>query len=513
MQTALWNILFFFVVIAILITIHEFGHFYVARRCGVKVLRFSIGFGPVVWRRIGRDGTEYAISLIPLGGYVKMKGESADEPEADSRDARANGSSNSFETDFAEIRTGEYSDSDSSSANVSANFSSTESSSAGSAEDPDSFAAQSVGKRALIVAAGPLANLFLTVILFFICHLVGIRTILPAVGHVYPDTAAATAQLQEYDLIKSVDGSPVENWSDVLSKFMLDLGESTTLEVRGDLGTGATRELQLSLHGVEVAPDRDVFVQLGIEPCVGRVTNVISAVLDNSPAQRVGLQADDQIVAVNGNPVSDWYDVTSAMKAVNDPEMVVAGNVAVQSVSLSILRAGSPLEMSVTPELISVGSYSSEKRLMIGMVAKVEPIPELEHTVQYGPVDAMIKSLALTGETSLVLLNAFKDMIIGALSVKNLSGPIAIAEVAGASASWGVIPFLWFLATISINLAVFNLIPIPVLDGGQLLYCLYEKLAGHKPSARVQFYLTAFGLSILLSLTFLAIFNDLMRVL
>ena len=391
--------------------------------------------------------------------------------------------SNSFETDFAEIRTGEYSDSDSSSANVSANFSSTESSSAGSAEDPDSFAAQSVGKRALIVAAGPLANLFLTVILFFICHLVGIRTILPAVGHVYPDTAAATAQLQEYDLIKSVDGSPVENWSDVLSKFMLDLGESTTLEVRGDLGTGATRELQLSLHGVEVAPDRDVFV------------------------------ADDQIVAVNGNPVSDWYDVTSAMKAVNDPEMVVAGNVAVQSVSLSILRAGSPLEMSVTPELISVGSDSSEKRLMIGMVAKVEPIPELEHTVQYGPVDAMIKSLALTGETSLVLLNAFKDMIIGALSVKNLSGPIAIAEVAGASASWGVIPFLWFLATISINLAVFNLIPIPVLDGGQLLYCLYEKLAGHKPSARVQFYLTAFGLSILLSLTFLAIFNDLMRVL
>ena len=201
------------------------------------------------------------------------------------------------------------------------------------------------------------------------------------------------------------------------------------------------------------------------------------------------------------------------MKAVNDPEMVVAGNVAVQSVSLSILRAGSPLEMSVTPELISVGSDSSEKRLMIGMVAKVEPIPELEHTVQYGPVDAMIKSLALTGETSLVLLNAFKDMIIGALSVKNLSGPIAIAEVAGASASWGVIPFLWFLATISINLAVFNLIPIPVLDGGQLLYCLYEKLAGHKPSARVQFYLTAFGLSILLSLTFLAIFNDLMRVL
>ena len=343
--------------------------------------------------------------------------------------------------------------------------------------------------------------------------MVGIRTILPAVGHVYPDTAAATAQLQEYDLIKSVDGSPVENWSDVLSKFMLDLGESTTLEVRGDLGTGATRELQLSLHGVEVAPDRDVFVQLGIEPCVGRVTNVISAVLDNSPAQRVGLQADDQIVAVNGNPVSDWYDVTSAMKAVNDPEMVVAGNVAVQSVSLSILRAGSPLEMSVTPELISVGSDSSEKRLMVGMVAKVEPIPELEHTVQYGPVDAMIKSLALTGETSLVLLNAFKDMIIGALSVKNLSGPIAIAEVAGASASWGVIPFLWFLATISINLAVFNLIPIPVLDGGQLLYCLYEKLAGHKPSARVQFYLTAFGLSILLSLTFLAIFNDLMRVL
>ena len=219
------------------------------------------------------------------------------------------------------------------------------------------------------------------------------------------------------------------------------------------------------------------------------------------------------IITVNGNPVSDWYDVTSAMKAVNDPEMVVAGNVAVQSVSLSILRAGSPLEMSVTPELISVGSDSSEKRLMIGMVAKVEPIPELEHTVQYGPVDAMIKSLALTGETSLVLLNAFKDMIIGALSVKNLSGPIAIAEVAGASASWGVIPFLWFLATISINLAVFNLIPIPVLDGGQLLYCLYEKLAGHKPSARVQFYLTAFGLSILLSLTFLAIFNDLMRVL
>ena len=485
MQTALWNILFFFVVIAILITIHEFGHFYVARRCGVKVLRFSIGFGPVVWRRIGRDGTEYAISLIPLGGYVKMKGESADEPEADSRDANAKESSNSFETDFAEIRTGEYSDSDSSSANVSA----------------------------LIVAAGPLANHFLTVILFFICHLVGIRTILPAVGHVYPDTAAATAQLQEYDLIKSVDGSPVENWSDVLSKFMLDLGESTTLEVRGDLGTGATRELQLSLHGVEVAPDRDVFVQLGIEPCVGRVTNFISAVLDNSPAQRVGLQADDQIVAVNGNPVSDWYDVTSAMKAVNDPEMVVAGNVAVQSVSLSILRAGSPLEMSVTPELISVGSDSSEKRLMVGMVAKVEPIPELEHTVQYGPVDAMIKSLALTGETSLVLLNAFKDMIIGALSVKNLSGPIAIAEVAGASASWGVIPFLWFLATISINLAVFNLIPIPVLDGGQLLYCLYEKLAGHKPSARVQFYLTAFGLSILLSLTFLAIFNDLMRVL
>lgn len=532
MLTALWNILFFFVVIFILITFHEFGHFYVARRCGVKVLRFSLGFGPVIWSHIGKDGTQYALSLFPLGGYVKMKGENYDDYDenvrAASRDTSdiskpsdCSGSSESgetgifdastyksevkiskdkegvIETDFAEFRTSCYQEEASNIAGV----------------DSDSFAAQSVGKRALIIAAGPVANFLLTIVLFFICHLAGIRTLLPVVGYVYPESALAQTDLHSYDLIHKVDGDEVENWQEVVGKFMLNLGEGVIMDVQADLGKGQSRQVYVDLSGIDLDPERDLLQQVGIEPCVGRMPNVVGNVFDGSPAQQAGLQVNDKILAINDIPTPDWFSINYVKNQINDPKNIAAfkdGSMVLQDLNLLIERNGQQEIMVLTPQL---KQFEGEKkpRIMIGIMANLEPIPEIQRDIQYGPITALGKSLALTADMSMVLLNALKDMMVGVISVKNISGPISMAEVAGASASWGLIPFLWILGTISVNLGIFNLIPIPVLDGGQLLFCAYEKVVGHKPNARVQMYLTVLGVSLLLSLTLLAVINDVLR--
>lgn len=563
MLTALWNILFFFVVIFILITFHEFGHFYVARRCGVKVLRFSLGFGPVIWSHTGKDGTEYVLSLLPFGGYVKMKGETDDEEDEDdvanaanatnaAEIASAGGAADAanvtgatagephasdvkdaqntqdkagvIETDFAEFRTGSYQEAAAdatpergagavNAAGVAKSEDGISAASSASSMDADSFSAQSVGKRALIIAAGPVANFLLTIVLFFICHLAGVRTLLPVVGYVYPESALAQTNVQSYDLIRKVDGDEVENWQEVVSKFMLNLGDSVSMDVQADLGKGQSRQVQVDLKGIDLDPERDLLQQIGIEPCVGRMRNVVGNVFDGSPAQQAGLQVNDKILAINEIPTPDWFSINHAKNQINDPNNIAAfkdGSMQLQDLNLLVERNGQQLTLVMTPKLAQMEG-EKKPRIMMGIAASVEPIPEIQRDIQYGPIEAFGKSLALTADMSMVLLNALKDMLVGVISVKNISGPISMAEVAGASASWGFIPFLWILGTISVNLGIFNLIPIPVLDGGQLVFCAYEKIVGHKPSARVQTYLTILGVSLLISLTLLAVINDVLR--
>lgn len=577
MTAALWNFLFFLIVIAILITIHEAGHFYVARKCGVKVFRFSIGFGPVLLRKRGADGTEYVLSLIPLGGYVKMKGELGEEDDAEdsatsqgsargqSSNATAQSGEYAFDTDFAHVRTGAY---------------------AG-----DSFAEQSLCKRALIVAAGPLANILLALVVYFLCNMIGMRTLQPVVGTVVPEGRAAMATLQEYDLITAVDGVEIRDWNDFSSELIPHLDQSVTLQVAGNLGEESQREVVLNLQGLNVTPEMGLFSQLGMSPCVGKVSNKVATVELGSPADKAGLAVGDLIEAIDGQQTRSWSEITSAIMAAHDSTQAqvrfgwqqdAAGEYSAAAVSpvqqpsvagsrgserregvregdraiggavgqqqdaaasaagagaansnsaqastgaqevhlsatplqgrpltLDINRNGDRFSVVVVPEWKVIGE-NGQGRLMIGIGAQVENLPGLFKEIRYGPVDAAIHAVTDTARMSMLIVSSIKQMVAGALSVKNIGGPIAIARVAGDSASVGLTPFLWFLATISINLAIFNLIPIPVLDGGQLLFFAYEKVTGRAPSPKVRFYLTMVGLSLILSLAFVAIFNDLM---
>ncbi|QXI32808.1 MULTISPECIES: sigma E protease regulator RseP [Pseudomonas] len=449
-MTALYMIVGTLVALGVLVTFHEFGHFWVARRCGVKVLRFSVGFGTPLLRWHDRQGTEFVVAAIPLGGYVKM----LDEREGDVPTALAD----------------------------------------------QAFNRKSVRQRIAIVAAGPIANFLLAIVFFWLLAMLGTQQIRPVIGGVEPGSLAASAGLAAGQEIVSVDGKATSGWSAINLQLVRRLGESGTLQLGvRDEGSSAERQLPIKLdHWLKGADEPDPIQSLGLRPWRPMVSPVLAEIDPKGPAASAGLKVGDKLLALDGAALNDWQQVVDSVRARPDAAVV-----------LRVERDGAALDVPVTlahkGEGKAVGGY-----LGAGVKGGEWPANMLRE-VSYGPLDAVGEGLSRTWNMSVLTLESLKKMLFGELSVKNLSGPITIAKVAGASAQSGVGDFLNFLAYLSISLGVLNLLPIPVLDGGHLLFYLVEWARGRPLSERVQGWGIQIGISLVVGVMLLALINDLGR--
>ena len=451
MVNALGGAVYFFIALGILVTIHELGHFTAARLCGVKVLRFSLGFGPILYKRTAKDGCEYALSAIPLGGYVKMEGENTPNEETD-------------KTKLSKT----------------------------------SFKAQSVLKRAIIIFAGPFSNIILAVLLLTGVNMSGIVERYAIVGDVIPQSIADKSGFKVYDKIDFIDDKQVNTWSDFLYEAVENIGDSkkVLVKVSSDFGKGQTRELFLSFEDLSLNRDESPIEKLGLRICFGKITNTLGAVLPNSPAHKAGLQVGDVIEQINGQKVDSWYRIQDSILSSNFAPL-----------NLVVSRSGSKYSASVQPES-KYNEHTKKSVPFVGIGPKGEEVDGLDRVVKYGFTDAVYKAVSDSVTMSkLVLVSAYK-LINGSISADNISGPITIAKGAQESASFGLAIFISFLAAISVNLGILNLLPIPVLDGGQLIFLAYEAIMRREPSAKTQAALTAVGAAVLLTLMIFAIFND-----
>ncbi|HEK1685672.1 TPA: RIP metalloprotease RseP [Pseudomonas putida] len=449
-MTALYMIIGTLVALGVLVTFHEFGHFWVARKCGVKVLRFSVGFGTPLVRWHDRHGTEFVVAAIPLGGYVKM----LDEREGDVPPALAD----------------------------------------------QSFNRKSVGQRIAIVAAGPIANFLLAILFFWVVAMLGSQQVRPVIGAVESGSLAASAGLVAGQEIVSIDGKPTSGWSAVNLQLVRRLGESGSLRVgvRDDGGT-LERQHEIGLNQwLKGADEPDPIQSLGLRPWRPAVSPVLAEIDPKGPAAAAGLKSGDRLLALDGVALGDWQQVVDTVRA--RPEA---------KVQLRIERDGAQLELPVT--LARKGEGQASGGYLGAGVKGAEWPANMLREVSYGPLDAVGEGLSRTWNMSVLTLESLKKMLFGELSVKNLSGPITIAKVAGASAQSGVGDFLNFLAYLSISLGVLNLLPIPVLDGGHLLFYLIEWARGRPLSDRVQGWGVQIGISLVIGVMLLALINDLGR--
>lgn len=447
---ALYMIIGTLVALGVLVTFHEFGHFWVARRCGVKVLRFSVGFGSPLVRWHDRHGTEFVIAAIPLGGYVKM----LDEREGDVPPALLD----------------------------------------------SAFNRKTVRQRFAIVSAGPLANFLLALVFFWLLAMLGSQQVRPVVGAVESGSLAAQAGMAIDQEIVAVNGKPVSGWGEVNLQLVRRLGESGQLDVTvREVGSSAERHLQIPLQnwlkGVE---EPDPITALGIRPWRPQIAPVIAQLDPEGPAQAAGIQLGDRLISLNRQPLDDWQQVIDAVK-------VLPGATAV----LEVERDGQRVDVPLT--LAARGEGEARRGYLGAGVEGGEWPAEMLREVRFGPLDAVVEGAKRTWTMSLLTLDSLKKMLFGELSVKNLSGPITIAKVAGASAQSGLGDFLNFLAYLSISLGVLNLLPIPVLDGGHLLFYLVEWVRGRPLSERVQGWGVQIGISLVVGVMLLALVNDLGR--
>lgn len=445
-QTILW----FLVALAVLVTVHEFGHFYVARRCGVKVLRFSIGFGKILLRWRDRQGTEFAIAAIPLGGYVKM----LDEREGDVPEDQLH----------------------------------------------QAFNRKNVWQRIAVVAAGPIANFILAILLFWVLMLPGVTGAIPIVGAVEPNSIAEQAGLEPGQEIIAVDGEPTPTWQALHQQLLRRLGESGSMSFTVSYPDSSLQYMSQArlddwLRGVE---EPNPVAGLGLRLKVPEDQVIIGQVESGSPADRAGLEIGDRVLAADGQTMASWSDWVDYVRARPGQEM-----------ELSLEREGQRRQVTITPAEVE---ESGERFGRVGVGLQPQPWPEeMLREYKYGPVEAFVAGVHRTWETSGFVLLSVKKLLVGEISTKNLSGPITIAKVAGSSAESGWKSFVGFVALLSIFLGVFNLLPIPVLDGGHLLYYAIEVLKGSPVSDRVQQMGFKLGLFVVLGLMGLALFNDVMR--
>ncbi|MHA6202848.1 RIP metalloprotease RseP [Dyella soli] len=438
------SVFWLLVTLGVLVTFHEFGHYWVARRCGVRVLRFSVGFGKAIWKRIGKDGTEYQVAMIPLGGYVKM----LDAREGDVDPALAG----------------------------------------------QEFTGKPVWQRIAIVAAGPGFNLLFTVLAFWLMFMLGKPDLAPVVAAV-PQSMAAEAGIHAGDRILSIDGRPVATWSDsmdAVANAMLGR-DPLPLQVRGTDGT--QRNLVLPLDRLPAGEDIGQYLDtLGLK--LAPLPPVAATVLPGKPAAEAGMQGGDRIVSINGQPAAGYDDFQRLipLEAAKSPHLHVIVERGGKAFPLDITARKESLEGQPVTWVIGVSSLEHEKAVL-----------------RYGPAKAFGAALQTTWNSAAATFNMIGKMLTGQASTKNLSGVIGIAQVANASASMGLGWFFSFLAMVSLSLAILNLMPIPVLDGGYLLYYLIELVKGSPVSERVMMAGQYVGLVLLFTLMGLAFYNDIHR--
>ena len=437
--------------IALLVLFHEFGHYWVARRYGVKVLRFSVGFGKVIYsKRFADNDTEWVISAIPLGGYVKMVDE----------------------------REGEV-----------------------AAEDiPYAFNRKPVLQRMAIVVAGPLANLLLAIVLYWMMFLYGVPGLKPVLGDVPPGTPAAVAQLRSGATIISINGETIPSWQELrwrLLELALKQAE-VSIEALNSDGTATTHTLDVSsLEAKDL--DGEFLESLGLNLHQPVVLPVIGKLAEGSVAQRAGLQQGDRILRADGVVMRHWSEVVEVVRA--HPG---------QTLQLEIQRGEMTLNIAVVPQSVVESGKTIGK---IGAAPQVDRAQRQAMLVEvsYAPAEALGRSLRKTWEISIISLKMMGKMVLGEVSVKNISGPITIADYAGQSAAMGVAAYLGFLALISISLGVLNLLPIPLLDGGHLLYYVAELVKGSPISEQAWEFGQKIGIALLGTLMVFAVYNDINR--
>lgn len=442
----------FIVVIGVLISFHEFGHYYVARRCDVKILRFSIGFGkPIYTKMFGADNSEFVIAALPLGGYVKM---------LDEREGAVN-----------------------------------------KEELSRSFNRKPLSQRMAIVAAGPIFNFIFAVAAYWIIFIIGINGLKPIIGKVETASISATAGLREGDEIIAINNTATGTWASVIDRLVNYTvnGEQVGLRLRDPDGIIRQAKLDLSQISIDEMAEGKLLTALGLDMIELRLPAIIGTVMANGAAASSGLRQYDEIISVNGVSVNFW----------NEWVDIIRDNPA-KALKLEVLRGDSLVPISLVPDAVLEDNQTIGR---IGVMAfkpegRFDPYMARE---SYPLFKALGKAVHKTWEMSLLTLRILGKMLLGEASVKNLSGPISIAQYAGQSVDTGLIAFLSLMAIVSVSLGVLNLLPVPLLDGGHLLYYLVELVSRRPVSEQTQVLGQQIGLVLLLALMSIAFYNDIIR--
>jgi regulator of sigma E protease len=451
----------FIVTIGILVTVHEYGHFQVARWCGVRVLQFSVGFGKPLWRRkFGRDQTEFVLAAIPLGGYVRM----LDENELKIQQGKG-----------------------------------TEVVAYSEPERTRAFNRQPVWKRMLIVVAGPLANLLLAVALYWLLFMQGTTGIKPLIGEVTPGSLAEKAQLTQGELILSIAGEPVRTWSEARWIMLEKSLDGAPVKIETLIHQHEHHVHELSFEGLGEDVEADVLGRLGLQTYQPKIAPVIGQVLAESPAEKAGLLEGDRLLSVDGIAVQYWHEAVPIFQSQPGKTMTV-----------EVLRGEEKRRLKITPDAAEENGKQVGK---IGAAAKTDTdaLQGLLVKTDFGVWPGLKAAVKKTWDTSVFSLKMLKYMLTGKMSLQGISGPVTIANYAGESAQLGVNVFLSFLALVSISIGVLNLLPIPVLDGGHLLYHMAEIIKGSPVSEATMLLGQKIGMGLLGTMMMIAIFNDLNR--
>ena len=451
MTGILWNFVSFIIALGVLVAVHEFGHFWVARRCGVKVEKFSIGFGKSLWKKTGKDGTEYSLSVIPLGGFVKMLDGRVDEVPESQKDR--------------------------------------------------AFDSKPLWQRSAIVAAGPVFNFLFAIFAYWLVFLIGIPAVKPVIGEVIPNSIVAEAGIEPGMELKAVSGIQTADWESVNMQLIAHIGdEQMSLSVTSADEIGLVETKQLDIQAWSFDPETEsAMTTLGFRPYSPEIYTSVAHVSEEGAAKKAGFVIGDKIVAIDGNAINQWQDFVDVIQA--SPERVL---------KVTVERDGQLQELMLVPDSRTV---SRDKVIgFAGVAPEVAEWPQKYRIeLKYGVFESVGKAVEKTGQVIGLTFRMLKKLVFGDVGLDNLSGPISIAKGAGATADFGLVYFLGFLALISVNLGIINLVPLPILDGGHLLFYAIEAVIRRPVPEKVQEMGYRIGGAIIFSLMAIAIFNDFMR--